>query len=114
MSQDALNELTATDATVAAEESAGSQTDAPAMWIGVVSLFPEMFDAITQQGVIGRAVEKQRIALEFWGRHTPPYVNMTHGTYTCPSHNRAHPTQPDATAPFSVSRGFARSAPRSA
>ena len=47
MSQDALNELTATDATVAAEESAGSQTDAPAMWIGVVSLFPEMFDAIT-------------------------------------------------------------------
>ena len=66
MSQDALNELTATDATVAAEESAGSQTDAPAMWIGVVSLFPEMFDAITQQGVIGRAVEKQRIALEFW------------------------------------------------
>ncbi|MDM7482649.1 MAG: tRNA (guanosine(37)-N1)-methyltransferase TrmD [Halomonas sp.] len=36
------------------------------MWIGVVSLFPDMFDAITQQGVIGRAVEKQQIALEFW------------------------------------------------
>lgn len=36
------------------------------MWIGVVSLFPEMFDAITQQGVVGRAVEKQRIDLEFW------------------------------------------------
>ncbi|MDN7130764.1 tRNA (guanosine(37)-N1)-methyltransferase TrmD [Vreelandella profundi] len=36
------------------------------MWIGVVSLFPEMFDALTQQGVVGRAVDKQRIALEFW------------------------------------------------
>ena len=36
------------------------------MWIGVVSLFPEMFGALTQQGVVGRAVEKQRIALEFW------------------------------------------------
>lgn len=43
-----------------------SEAAAPAMWIGVVSLFPEMFDALTQQGVIGRAVEKQRIALEFW------------------------------------------------
>ena len=44
------------------------------MWIGVVSLFPEMFDAITQQGVVGRAVEKQRIALEFCGIRaiTPP------------------------------------------
>lgn len=42
------------------------QVGKPAMWIGVVSLFPEMFDAITQQGVVGRAVEKQRIALEFW------------------------------------------------
>ena len=62
MSQDALNERSADDPAVL-EEGA---TDVPAMWIGVVSLFPEMFDAITQQGVIGRAVEKQRIALEFW------------------------------------------------
>jgi len=38
----------------------------PAMWIGVVSLFPEMFTALTQHGVTGRAVEKQQIALEFW------------------------------------------------
>ncbi len=37
-----------------------------AMWIGVVSLFPEMFEAITCHGVTGRAVEKGRIALEFW------------------------------------------------
>ncbi|WP_404299475.1 tRNA (guanosine(37)-N1)-methyltransferase TrmD [Halomonas sp.] len=36
------------------------------MWIGVVSLFPEMFEAITRHGVTGRAVEKRRIALEFW------------------------------------------------
>ncbi|WP_346799372.1 tRNA (guanosine(37)-N1)-methyltransferase TrmD [Halomonas sp. Bachu 37] len=36
------------------------------MWIGVVSLFPEMFDAITRHGVTGRAVEKQQVALEFW------------------------------------------------
>ncbi len=37
-----------------------------AMWIGVVSLFPEMFEAISRHGVTGRAVEKGRIALEFW------------------------------------------------
>ncbi|WP_447929173.1 MULTISPECIES: tRNA (guanosine(37)-N1)-methyltransferase TrmD [unclassified Vreelandella] len=36
------------------------------MWIGVVSLFPEMFEAITRQGVVGRAVERRQIALEFW------------------------------------------------
>lgn len=44
----------------------GSEGAHPAMWIGVVSLFPEMFDALTQQGVVGRAIEKQRIALAFW------------------------------------------------
>jgi len=62
MSQDALNERSADDPAVLEEDA----TDVPAMWIGVVSLFPDMFDAITLQGVIGRAVEKQRIALEFW------------------------------------------------
>ncbi|MCW4150208.1 tRNA (guanosine(37)-N1)-methyltransferase TrmD [Halomonas janggokensis] len=36
------------------------------MWIGVVSLFPEMFDALTQQGVVGRAIEKRHIELAFW------------------------------------------------
>ncbi|MDR5897803.1 tRNA (guanosine(37)-N1)-methyltransferase TrmD [Halomonas vilamensis] len=36
------------------------------MWIGVVSLFPEMFDALTRHGVTGRAVERAQIALEFW------------------------------------------------
>lgn len=33
----------------------------PAMWIGVVSLFPEMFDALTQQGVVGRAIESSAL-----------------------------------------------------
>ncbi|MCE8016803.1 tRNA (guanosine(37)-N1)-methyltransferase TrmD [Halomonas sp. MCCC 1A17488] len=36
------------------------------MWVGVVSLFPEMFEAITRHGVTGRAVSQGRIALEFW------------------------------------------------
>ena len=27
------------------------------MWIGVISLFPEMFRAITEHGVTGRAVK---------------------------------------------------------
>ena len=36
------------------------------MWIGVVSLFPEMFDAITQYGVTGRAVRQGLLELEFW------------------------------------------------
>ena len=66
MSQDALNELSADDPTVASTVPEERPTDVPAMWIGVVSLFPDMFDAITQQGVIGRAVEKRRISLEFW------------------------------------------------
>ncbi|MDI6958946.1 tRNA (guanosine(37)-N1)-methyltransferase TrmD, partial [Pantoea sp. Pa-EAmG] len=30
---------------------------ANAMWIGVISLFPEMFRAITEYGVTGRAVK---------------------------------------------------------
>lgn len=28
------------------------------MWIGVISLFPEMFKAITEYGVTGRAISK--------------------------------------------------------
>ncbi|WP_027948122.1 tRNA (guanosine(37)-N1)-methyltransferase TrmD [Litchfieldella anticariensis] len=36
------------------------------MWIGVVSLFPEMFDAIAQHGVTGRAVKQGVLELEFW------------------------------------------------
>lgn len=36
------------------------------MWIGVVSLFPEMFEAITRFGVTGRAVERGLMRLECW------------------------------------------------
>lgn len=28
------------------------------MWVGVISLFPEMFDSITNFGVTGQAVKK--------------------------------------------------------
>lgn len=38
----------------------------PSLWVGVVSLFPEMFDALTHQGVTGRAVERGLLSLEFW------------------------------------------------
>ncbi len=36
------------------------------MWVGVVTLFPEMFQAITDHGVTGRAVNNGLINLEFW------------------------------------------------
>lgn len=36
------------------------------MWLGVVSLFPGMFDAVTEYGVTGRAVKKELLTLEFW------------------------------------------------
>jgi tRNA (guanine37-N1)-methyltransferase len=35
-------------------------------WFGVVSLFPEMFDSFTQQGVTGRAVKNQLLTVEFF------------------------------------------------
>ena len=36
------------------------------MWIGVVSLFPEMFKAITDYGISRRAVENGLLTLEVW------------------------------------------------
>lgn len=36
------------------------------MWVGVVTLFPEMFTAITEQGVTGKAVNNGLLNLEFW------------------------------------------------
>ncbi|MES2917651.1 MAG: tRNA (guanosine(37)-N1)-methyltransferase TrmD [Pseudomonadota bacterium] len=36
------------------------------MWIGVVSLFPEMFRAITESGITGRAVKNGLVQLECW------------------------------------------------
>lgn len=36
------------------------------MWIGVVSLFPEMFDAVTKYGITGRVINDNLMELEFW------------------------------------------------
>ena len=36
------------------------------MWFGVITLFPEMFDAITQHGVTGRAVRSELVSLQCW------------------------------------------------
>lgn len=36
------------------------------VWVGVVSLFPEMFRAITEHGVTGRAVKNGMVSLQFW------------------------------------------------
>ncbi|AFP85550.1 tRNA (guanine-N1)-methyltransferase [secondary endosymbiont of Heteropsylla cubana] len=36
------------------------------MWIGIISLFPEMFRAITDYGITGRAVKNSLLVLEFW------------------------------------------------
>lgn len=35
-------------------------------WIGVISLFPEMFDAITQHGITGRAFKKGILQFHRW------------------------------------------------
>lgn len=36
------------------------------MWIGIISLFPEMFKAITDFGVTGRAVKKNLLQVQCW------------------------------------------------
>ena len=36
------------------------------MWMGIVSLFPEMFKAVSEAGITGRAVEQGILQLEFW------------------------------------------------
>lgn len=36
------------------------------MWVGVVSLFPEMFHAISAYGITRRAIESGLLTLEFW------------------------------------------------
>ena len=36
------------------------------MWFGVVSLFPEMFQALTEYGVSGRAIKQEKVAVECW------------------------------------------------
>jgi tRNA (guanine37-N1)-methyltransferase len=39
---------------------------APKLWIGVISLFPEMFAAITEYGVTGRAIRNGLIEFHAW------------------------------------------------
>lgn len=36
------------------------------MWCGVITLFPEMFRAITEYGITGRAVKKELVRLHYW------------------------------------------------
>lgn len=36
------------------------------MWIGTVSLFPEMFAAVTEHGVVGRAVTAGQLSVAHW------------------------------------------------
>lgn len=36
------------------------------MWIGLITLFPEMFAAVSDYGITGRAVSKGLVQLEFW------------------------------------------------
>lgn len=36
------------------------------MWFGVVTLFPDMFRAITENGITGRAVKEGSVAVETW------------------------------------------------
>ena len=36
------------------------------MWTGIVSLFPEMFDAVTGYGITARAIRQGLLELDFW------------------------------------------------
>jgi tRNA (guanine37-N1)-methyltransferase len=41
-------------------------SDESKLWVGVISLFPEMFDSLIKQGVTGRAVKKGIIDFNTW------------------------------------------------
>ncbi len=45
------------------------------MWIGVISLFPEMFSAITEYGVTGRAVRNGLLSIRCWNPRDFAYGN---------------------------------------
>jgi len=36
------------------------------VWFGVISLFPEMFSALTEQGVSGRAIKQGKVSVQSW------------------------------------------------
>lgn len=46
--------------------STGSNLENNKLWIGVISLFPEMFQAITEYGVTGRAIRNGLIEFQQW------------------------------------------------
>lgn len=46
------------------------------MWFGVITLFPPMFDALTQYGVSGRAVKQGKVEVECWNPR-----DFTHDKY---------------------------------
>ena len=48
------------------------------MWVGIVSIFPEMFEAISAYGVTRRAIESQLLKLEFWNPRN--YAKDRHNT----------------------------------
>ncbi len=45
------------------------------MWFGVVSLFPEMFRALTEHGVSGRAVKQGKVSVDCWNPRDYAYDN---------------------------------------
>lgn len=40
------------------------------MWIGVITLFPEMFEAVSRYGITGRAVQSGQVELALWNPRT--------------------------------------------
>ena len=48
------------------------------MWIGVISLFPEMFRSVTDFGVTGQAVKKGLLSIEMWNPRD--FTNDKHRT----------------------------------
>ena len=46
------------------------------MWIGVISLFPDMFRAITDFGVTGRAVKRGLLNIQCWNPRDFAMINI--------------------------------------
>ncbi|MBX4180979.1 tRNA (guanosine(37)-N1)-methyltransferase TrmD [Sodalis sp. CWE] len=46
------------------------------MWIGIITLFPEMFQAVIHYGVVGRAVKKKLLNIECWNPRN--FVNQNY------------------------------------
>jgi len=45
------------------------------VWFGVVTLFPEMIQALTEQGVSGRAVKQEKVSVTCWNPRDYAYDN---------------------------------------